>query len=255
IFGTLSELSSRYFVERYTSLSDLGIFNVAQQIASVIVLVTNSINMAWTPIFYEEAKKDEESEVFTMFGQFLIYILTFLALSVSLFVPELVELFVSAEYKDVSLYVPILALAYVVGNGYWILIINPLSHSRKTIVLPVLTIVSGVISILMNIYLVKTIGVIGAAIAALLTYVVLIALAYFFFKRFSKVKYNMLSMHSIVTIGIALYLASTLITVDNIWLSIGLKSLILLTFYVMLWILKIYSIDDVTKFIRSRLQV
>lgn len=254
IFGTLTELSSRYFVERYTSLSDLGIFNVAQQIASVIVLVTNSINMAWTPIFYEEAKKDEESEVFTMFGRFLIYILTFLALSVSLFVPELVELFVSAEYKDVSLYVPILALAYVVGNGYWILIINPLSHSRKTLVLPVLTIVSGVISIAMNIYLVKAIGVIGAAIAALLTYVVLIAFAYFFFKRFSKVKYNMLSMHFMVIVGIALYFISTLVAVDNIWLSIGFKSLILLTFYVVLWILKIYSIGDVTKFIRSRLQ-
>lgn len=254
MFGSLTELSSKYFVERYISLSDLGIFNVAQQIASVLILVTNAVNMAWTPIFYEEAKKDETSEVFTMFGRFLIYMLTFLALGISLYVPELVTLFVSPEYAAISMYVPVLVLAYVIGNGYWILIINPLSYSKKTIVLPLLTILSGLIAVGLNILLINKMGVMGAAAATLLTYIALIALAYYFFKRFSKVRYNMLSMHSMVLVAVLLYLASTAFTIENILLSIAFKALFLLAFYVALWVLKIYSIADVVKFVRSRLQ-
>jgi O-antigen/teichoic acid export membrane protein len=251
IFGALMEISSKFFIERFISLAELGIFNVAQQFASVLVLLTNAINMAWTPIFYEEARADESSVSFTMFGKFLIFSLTFLGLTVALFVPEIVESFMSTEYSRATTFVPVLLLAYIIGNGYWILIINPLTYSKKTTVLPLLTIVSGAVAVGLSILLVPQWGGIGATVSTALSYVVLVSLAYVFFRKYSAVRYDFRSMNGIVVIGVVLYCLAILIDLEQFWVTIVVKLFILLSFYFLVRVFGLYSLREILDFTRS----
>ncbi|MEX2230705.1 MAG: oligosaccharide flippase family protein [Cyclobacteriaceae bacterium] len=252
IFGTLTELSSKYFIERYISLSELGIYNVAQQFSSIIILVTNAINMAWVPLFYSAAKVSESSELFSSFGKFLIFVLTSMGLVFALFSEELVKVTMSPGYQDVSLYMPLLLLAYIIGNGYWILIINPLSFSKKTIYLPMLTIFSGAVAVGGNFLLVPRVGAFGAAFATCLTYLVLIATAYLPYRKFSSVRYKFAAMNGMVAIAVILYVGSTIVELETPIVKSLFKLGILAIFYLVLKYLGIYSIADVKSFLQSQ---
>jgi O-antigen/teichoic acid export membrane protein len=252
IFGTLTELSSKYFIERYISLSELGIYNVAQQFSAIMILMVNAINMAWTPLFYAVAKVNESAELFSSFGKFLIFLITFIGLALALFSEEVIQIMMSPSYRDVSVYMPLLILSYIIGNGYWILIINPLSFSKKTMYLPILTILSGSVSIGANLLLVPSIGALGAACATCLTYFVLIGTAYFPFRKFSAVRYNFTAMNGMVAIAAALYLVSRLYRGEMLVGKILFKFSILLFFYLIVKFLKIYSLTDIKNFLRSQ---
>ncbi|MFZ1807725.1 MAG: oligosaccharide flippase family protein [Cyclobacteriaceae bacterium] len=255
IFGTLTEVSSKYFIEKFVSLSELGVYNVAQQFSAIILLLVNAINMAWTPIFYATAKVNESSELFRSFGKLFIFSLALFGLSLSLFSDEIVLLLMPSSYYEAAKYMPILILAYIIGNGFWILLINPLTFSKKTVYLPILTVFSGSISIVLNVILIPKFGALGAAFSTLATYFVLIAAAYFPFRKFSKVNYNIQSMTWMVLIAIILYVTSTFITFNSLTLTIIFKLVVLAFFLLSLMQLKIYSIAEIKNFFKSHFDI
>jgi O-antigen/teichoic acid export membrane protein len=252
VFGTLTELSSRYFIERFISLSELGIYNIAQQIASLLVLLINAVNMAWVPIFYEEAKKNENSTLFSDFGKLLVFTTTLVGLTLSLFSKELIALLMPESYSSVSIYIPYLVLAYIFGSGYWVLVISPISFSRKTIYLPVLTILSGVLSISLSLLLVPNVGAIGAALSTLISYCVLISVTYFIYKKHSAIKYDFRKMNTMVMLGAFLYILSTQIPLLGITTVLAIKVLFVGIFIFSLHYRRIYSFLEVRNFIKNK---
>jgi O-antigen/teichoic acid export membrane protein len=236
-------------------LSKLGVFNVAQQIAAIITLLTNAINMAWVPIFYAEAGKDEQSPLFSLFANFLIFILVLGGLSISILAPELVTALMSPEYKAASRYIPYLILAYIIGNGYWLLLINPLAFSKKTIYTPALTILSGSLSVALNIYLIPLLGLEGAAISTCVSYFVLILITYYIFKKHSAVRYDFKAINKMVIVGVIIYLISLQISFADLWLNVLLKAFLLLFYCTVLQSLKIYSFDKVKLFFKSQSKI
>jgi O-antigen/teichoic acid export membrane protein len=253
LFGVLTELSSKYFIERFISLSQLGIYNVAQQIAALLVLLINSVNMAWLPIFYEEAKKNESSKLFSEFGKLLLFTTTLIGLTLSLFSKELISLLMPESYSSASIYIPYLVLAYIFGSGYWVLVINPISFSKKTIYLPLLTILSGVLSIFLSLLLVPAMGVIGAAISTLISYCVLIFVTYFVYRKHSSIKYDFKKSNIIVMMGIILYILSIQIPAMGIVPMILIKASFIGIFILSLHYMRIYSLLDVRNFIKNKL--
>lgn len=251
VFGSLVDISSKFFIEKLVSLSELGVYNVAQQMAALILLLTNAVNMAWVPIFFEEAKKNQNSKVFEGFGNLLIYGLTTSGLIVCMFSQEFVHLFMPASYLDVSVYIPYLIFAYIIG-GYWVLLVNPITFVKKTIYLPVISVLSGAFAVLTNWLLVPWLGVSGAALSTLVGYVIQVVIAYFIMKRYSSIKYNFGKMNAIIGIGILFYMLSTLVALENLSLNITIKLTMVVLYYFLLRYLKIYSIVDVQYFVKNK---
>lgn len=252
VFGTMTEMSSKFFIERFVSISELGIFNVAQQIAAVMLLVSNAINLAWVPIFYETANRNDSPESFNLFGKFFVFLLTVLGLSLSLFASDFVRLFMSPSYAEVSSYIPLLVLSYIIGSGYWILLVNPISYSKKTFFLPILTVISGSLSIGLNLALVPTYGVIGAAIATFLSYVVLIVATYFVYKKVSNIRYDFFSLNNMIVVAIVVYMVTSAVVLDNFLLSLTVKLIGVIIFILLIGVFKIYSIKELVNFVKSR---
>jgi O-antigen/teichoic acid export membrane protein len=245
IFGVIVEMSSKYYIEKYTTLSDLGIYNLAQQYTSIMLLVISAINLAWIPIFYEEAKKEIGKEPFVQFGSLFLTGVITMALGLSLFSKEVLFLFASSKYEGAYSVVPLIALAYVFGNGFWILIINPITYVKKTIFLPVLTIITGCFSMLLNILFVPKLGIYGAALALLISYLILTFLGLLIVHRYYPIKYNYSKIGLILFTAILFYFSSFLIPIDNTFLIITLKFIIIALFIFTLFLLKIFSLYQV----------
>jgi len=234
--GVLIELSSKYFIEKFTTLSDLGMYNLAQQYSSALVIIISAINMAWVPLFYESAKKESNKDQIKEFGNIFLAMIVTLGLGLSLFSKEILSVFASANYSTAYIVVPIIILSYIFGNGFWILIINPIAYVKKTIYLPVLTTITAVISIIFNILLIPKFGIFGAAFSLLLSYLILTIMGLYFANRFFPINYNYPKLIAIIFISITVFLLS-LISHGSNGIIIIIYKIILLCFYAILLIL------------------
>lgn len=252
VFGAFMDVSSKFFVERLTTLSELGIYNVAQQIASVILLLTNAINMAWVPLFFKEAKQNTDSVLFANFGKLLIFFLTLAGMMLSMFCGELLSFLIPGSYQTAVIYIPWLVLTYIIGGGYWILIINPITFSKKTIYLPLLTILSSVFSVGLNLVFIPVLGTVGAAFSMLFGHGILVLAAYFIYKKFSTVKYDFMKMNAMVLIGVVIYVISLVFRFEAGIINIIAKIGLLVAFLLIVAFFNVYSIREIRNFMTSQ---
>jgi O-antigen/teichoic acid export membrane protein len=173
------------------STSDVGIYSIGFVIGSIVSTVAVAINRSYTPWFYEQMKKQKEdnSDV-VKFGEFIILIYSILAVFLSLFAPEVIELFVDTEFDRAWIVVPIVAFAYVF-NGVYFFFVNIFNYNRKFVkFVPLYSLLAAIINIVLNLVLIPPFGIIGSAFATLVSMIVLSLSTYIGSRKFAKVKFN-----------------------------------------------------------------
>ena len=243
ISGSATELASRYFVERFTTLADLGVYNLAQQYAAGLTVVVTAISMAWTPIFFESAKEPDATARFAKFGLRVIGLVVALALLMSLCAPAFLRL-VSTQYAAAGNIIPLILVSYVFGNGLWILMITPIVYAKETRRLPWLTMLSGGICIFSSIALIPRFGLVGAALAQLLGYIGLIAAAYRAAQRAYPIPYPLATMAMVLLSAIGIFCLSLVIAGGGLALQGLIKVALFGGFLLLLWLLKVVSTED-----------
>ncbi len=243
VSGSATELASRYFVERFTTLSELGVFNLAQQYASGLIVVVTAISMAWTPIFCETATRTDAPLRFARFGLRLLGLVTGLALLMSLSAPAFLAL-VSTQYAAAEYIIPPILLSYVFGNGLWILMITPIVYAKQTRRLPWLTLLSGGVCIASSIALIPRVGLMGAAVAQLLGYVCLIVAAHRASRRAYPIPYPLGTMAMVLGAAVCLYCLSLFLAGSSLAFQVLARAVLFSCFLAIIWLLKVVSSDD-----------
>lgn len=251
IAGLITEMSSRYSVERFTTLSDLGIFNLAQQYSSGLIMIISSLNMAWVPIFYEKAKNPESKPVFSKFGLYLVIFTAALGLLMSLFSYEIISLLAAKTYISAHKVIPIFILAYFFGNGLWILFINPICYAKKTEYLPWLTGFSGITCVLLNIIFVPSYGILGAAISLLVSYAALICFAFYISNKVFTIKYDFLKIFFTLFFSIIIFLVSIFCKSDKIIINVTFKFCLFIIYFLFLFAFRILSFEEIGRYFKE----
>ena len=254
ITGVFIELSSKYFIEKLATLSDLGIYNLAQQYSSAMTLIISAVNMAWVPLFYERAKNNPTDDVFRHFGTFFITAVIMLGFILSLFSKDILSLIASKGFQNSYTIVPIIILAYIFGNGFWILIINPLGFARKTTYLPLLTILSGCVSIILNILLIPIFGIYGAAWSLLISYVILTVSGLILAHRFFPVRYNYVKISAVLLIAVILFFVTLLFDTFDFKYVFIIKMLIVFIYAGSLLLFRIFTLEEIKSRIKNILK-
>ena len=236
ILGILIELSSKYFVGKYLSFKDLGIYNLSFQVASLIILVNSAINMSWIPIYFEISKFDENSKIFTIFSKYLFLVISFIAFLVTVFYKLAFLFFINKDFEITYKYMPLLLFIFVIGNTYWILFINPIFQAKKTKYLPFISFLSGFSTIVACIFLIPKFGLYGAIIAVFIGYLTMNIPAYFIVNKYLTLRYNHIIILCIILNSIFFSFISILYTPKNLLFLIIYKLLVVLfylftTFY------------------------
>lgn len=170
--GTLLALSDRIFLAHMLSVKDVGIYSVSFQIASIITILTSSVNQAWAPDLFEKlnlkpdikAKKKLVGQTYKMMlGMFLITILFIL------FVPFLFSLFVDQKYHDGQVLSVLISVGFLF-KGFYFLVTNYIFYVKKTHLLSLMTIISVAVLIGLNFVLVPVYGMYGSAYSMIISW-------------------------------------------------------------------------------------
>jgi len=181
IAGIMLGMSDRVFLANMLSLSEVGLYSVAFQIASGMLIVMTSINQAWVPHLYEKLNKspDMEAKQVIVSQTYKIMLVMIIATIVfSLLVPVIYKLFIDSKYIDGLLLAQILTIGFLF-QGFYFMVTNYIFYVKKTHLLSIITVCSAIILLVLNYIFIKKFGMYGSAMAMIFGYLLLFVFTWF----------------------------------------------------------------------------
>ena len=176
---------SRIFIERSMSSIELSIYTVATQIAMILSVLNNGVNQAWVPFVYANAEKESFPQLFKTNAQKLVLFLLVIGLGILLFSSDLILLMGKSVYQTAIHLLPVILLAYGFQLLYFIYV-SILMYRKRTRWMPLISGLSGLISLLLNIYLIPVLGMQGATLSTLAAYIVMFLFVKHLTRSFGK---------------------------------------------------------------------
>ncbi|MEW6618235.1 MAG: oligosaccharide flippase family protein [bacterium] len=161
----------RIFLNSMVGVATTGIYMVGYQVGMIIGLLATSFNQTWAPFLYEKLKENNYStKVKIVKFTYLYYIsIITLALVLSFLAPFLLKFFVGKSFHSAYKYVLWIALGYA-ANGMYYMVANYIFYVKKTYILVCITFFSAGVNIVLNYFLIKANGAIGAAQSATISF-------------------------------------------------------------------------------------
>ena len=169
-FSTITSMD-RYFLQRFRSLEDVGVYAIAVKFFAVVSIGVSGFQMAYGPFAYARAQSPEAPRLFARVFAAFVGGASLIALSVSLFAPEVVRLLVPPAYWNAAAPATWLAFAAVALGAYTIASIG-IGLALRTPILIECAVAGAIAALLANLTLVPRWGAFGSGAATCLGYVV-----------------------------------------------------------------------------------
>jgi O-antigen/teichoic acid export membrane protein len=237
----------RYFINYYSTTSEVGLYNLAYKFGNLItVLFATPMALIWPTIFLSYKKDKNIKEFYTKALTYSCYIAFFLFLIFSLLSKELIHIMSDKEYWASYSVIPIIVFTYAL----WSLrksINVAILLKRKTSAEAIIFFVGAVLNIGLNFLLVPRYGMMGAAVATIITYFVLMVILFIYNKKLMDIKYEWSRIVKITIVTALIFGVCYFISIDNLVLSVVFKILTILLFPVFLYLIKFYESKELAR--------
>jgi O-antigen/teichoic acid export membrane protein len=222
------DASDRFILRYFTSLSVVAVYSVGYAIGRILIMVSQAINQAWTPFFYQTVKEDrpDAKRIFS-------YTATYYALAVGamggvvlIFTREAVLFFGGHAYLAATRVTPLVVLGAVAQSMFYVPS-RGLFLQKKTKWFPLILLIGTVVNLGLNFALIPLIGMTGAAVATLAGYVVTVAVTYVVSQRYYAVRYQTGRLVRIMLVLVGLALAATFYEPGSLGLAVLWKIVLL----------------------------
>ena len=182
--GVIIAMSDRFFISYYIGNGALGIYSVAYQLSSILLLVAMSVNQAWSPMLFALLKKRKIS--YTRYYTKILLVFFLLSSLVLYLLRDILYLhFSDIKYHGGKVYFPMLLLSFFLQSLYF-LYTNYLFFYRKTAVLAKITFFTAILNILLNYLLVVRYQVFGVLISTVVAWLIVCIVVYFVSRKVQK---------------------------------------------------------------------
>jgi len=196
IAAMLVQVIDRPIVLALTDASTLGIYQANYKLGIFMMLFVSMFQYAWQPFFLTNAKEKNAKEIFSKILTLFLLAATFIWIVLTLFVEDLAKFeflpgktIIGREYLSGLIIVPIILLGYLF-HGLYVNFTAGIYIEEKTKYFPMVTGSGAVINVVVNFLLIPIIGIIGAALATLISYVVMSGGLFYVSQRFYEIKYE-----------------------------------------------------------------
>jgi O-antigen/teichoic acid export membrane protein len=241
--------ADRILLERLSTLSEVGLYNVGYQIGQVFFMIMSSINYAWVPIYYAIAQDkavNKAKKIFSRMTTLYIALGSFFASGVILFSREIIYFFTTERFYSSYHVVPIIAISYVLHLIY-IMDVRSLYLEKKTYMIPSFTIIAVIVNIGLNILWIPEFGMVGAAYATLIAHLIQSSITHIFAQRVYQVKYDYRNIFIILSLVGGVFFINNLINFEEILTTLVVKISVLISFLGLLFLLRIISVKEIRR--------
>lgn len=180
----------RIILTQYVSLSDQGLYGIANKLASMLFVIGGAGMSAWQPMALSMANEPDAKPKYARVFELIFAAIMFMALALGLFAPEILRIFTRDVYVPAAPYAMVL-MAYTgpILFGSSLLAIG-LYISKQTKWISVALMVSAATNIALNLLLNPAFGIWGATWATVIAGVLYFAVTLFAAQRAYFVPYK-----------------------------------------------------------------
>jgi hypothetical protein len=206
----------------------LGIYGAASKIAMIMAMFTQAFRFAYEPFVFGKSKEKDNREMYAQAMKFFI-IFTLLAFLAVMFYLDILRHVIGRDYWDGLRVVPIVMVAEIFMGIYfnlsfWYKLIDETRWGAY------FSLTGCIILILMNIFLIPKYGYIACAWAGFTGYGVAMLLSYFVGQKKYPIQYDLKAIGMYVLLAAVLYVAAEYVSIDNIYLRMAYRTVLLLLF-------------------------
>lgn len=206
IFAILLEVADRFFIDFYLDKGEVGIYSFSYRIALIMNLFVISFRTAWAPRAINNYKEGNYSYDFGQIFTKLITSTVFIFLFVTLLIGDVFNVHIfgfeifNSSYEPGIAVIPVVLLGYIFSALASFYSVYPLVAGKSRHFL-ISDFSALAINIVLNIILIKPLGIMGAAVATLAGLSVITIYLWFVSKDKIQVDYEMKKLGLILISG------------------------------------------------------
>ncbi len=187
IMWWIMNASDRYAIITFLGVSYNGIYAIANKIPSILNIIYSIFQQAWQISAIEEGDSKEKSIFYTNVFNVLSKIMLLSVSFILVIIKPTTEKILSHEYIDVWKYTPFLLLALVFTTFSSFLGTNYIAM-KKTEGIFKTSLLGALINIILNIILIPTIGLNGASISTMISFLAVWIIRHYDTKKFVDIQ-------------------------------------------------------------------
>lgn len=256
ISNSLLQIGDRYVIAFFNSISKVGLYSFGYSFAGIInLLFTIPLKNAINPIAFKQEKDPEQLKKFLInSANYFYFISSYCCLILSFFGEYILQFMVrNDDYLLSWPIVPIIAFSYV-QHGLGNIVGKGISLAKKSFYMSSTVIVAAISNILLNFIFVPYWGIMGAAFATLISYLIWNYLKIYYSAKFYNLYFE-IKKFIFVTILSLIYCFLTLFVFKyfDLWLGLASKT-ILIVIYPLIFLKINYFSDSEKKYLYNFLK-
>lgn len=218
------QVIDRPILEMLTDKATVGIYQANYRLGIFMMLVVSMFDFAWRPFFLTHAKEPDAKPMFARVLTYFVLLMTGCFLLIMFFLNDVVTYpivhgrsILDARYWDGLSIVPVVMLAYMflgVSNG----MVAGIYIEKQTQKLPMITFIGAGVNVAANFLLIPLWGIMGAAIATLLSYSIMAVVLYFIVQRIYPIEYEFVRIAKIAGSAAFVYALYVFVPVPHLTL-------------------------------------
>lgn len=215
-----------------TARTQLGVYGACYKIAIVMMMFTQAFRYAYEPFIFAKNKGIDNRESYAEAMKYYI-IFAFFIFLVVMFYLDVLKYIISKNYHEGLMVVPIVLMCYLFQGIYFNLSLW-YKLTDKTQWGAYISLIGCVCTVLGNILFVPEYGYIAAAWVSFVCYFLMMAISWALGQKYYPIRYDMKSAVFYLLLTMLLYAVGMNLPIDNLYLRLGARSLLLFVFMVIL---------------------
>ena len=234
-----------YFVKAYTTTSEVGLYSIGSALAAGVALVTGAFQQAWGPFAISIHQQPDARDTYATVFLFYLWLAGAISAGLSLFAPEILRVLATAQYAGASVVVGVLALSFVMIGLTYIAATGP-SIARQTGPTGIAMVSAAVLNIILNFALVPRFGMMGSAVATLISQALTPIYLFYRSQQLYPIPYRFGAGVVLFAVTLVVIAVGIKIETNSLALDIALKLALLSLFVPVFFFLKLATVQQVS---------
>ena len=206
-FYIIMEISDRYFILIFSNASEVGIYSIGYKIGSIAMLIIIAFNLGWQPFYNRLGKSTNDIKTFSQIGSYFMFLIMSISVLIIIWTPIFMKIKISGTHIIGENFwaayeiIPFILFSYIIYALY-IIHMPPMYILEKQNWAPLFRGIGALTNITLNLLLIPYYSIKGAAVATLISYLVMTFFIYYKSNQWMKIpyKFNLIIKQFIITI-------------------------------------------------------
>jgi O-antigen/teichoic acid export membrane protein len=193
----------RIIIVRYAGLGEAGLYSLAVKFAQGVNVLVRGFQLAWPPLAYSIRDDDQARRAYAAVVTWFVTACAFVVIAMWLFSRWIVRALAAPKFFDSYEAVGLISTGVTLYALYMVLVVILGRTGRTEFNFPA-TIAALLVNVALNLALVPPLGIVGAGIALVASYVAVVGLMYVFTQRLFPVPYEWSRLARVLLISASL---------------------------------------------------